>query len=72
MLLLRSCPRCHGDLAVDCDRRAAFLYCVQCGHTLTLAQERALGIRATRRGLIHTSAPAHQAGEKLEPAGAAR
>jgi hypothetical protein len=53
MFLLKSCPRCQGDLALDYDCRAAFLYCVQCGHVLSEAQERALGVRVTRNGLIH-------------------
>jgi hypothetical protein len=56
MFLLKSCPRCQGDLALDYDSRTAFLYCVQCGHVLSVAQERALGVRATRNGLIHTAA----------------
>ena len=53
MFLLKSCPRCQGDLVLDYDMRTAYLYCVQCGHVLSAAQERALGVRATRNGLIH-------------------
>jgi hypothetical protein len=55
MFLLKSCPRCQGDLALDYDRRTAFLSCVQCGHVLSAAQERALGVRATRNGIIHSA-----------------
>lgn len=53
MLLLRACPHCHGDLVVESDRRCAYLVCVQCGHTLSREQERALGLRVTRQGLAH-------------------
>ncbi len=53
MLLLKGCPRCHGDLALDRDARTAFLYCVQCGHILSTAQETALRVHTTRHGLTH-------------------
>ncbi len=72
MMVLKACPRCHGDLAADCDRRAAFLYCVQCGHTLTAAQERALGVHATRRGVVHLAAIARRAPAPSEAAAASR
>jgi putative hemolysin len=57
MLLLKGCPRCHGDLVLDQDARTAYLYCVQCGHILSRDQERACGICATRHGLIHLPPP---------------
>jgi Zn ribbon nucleic-acid-binding protein len=53
MLLLKACPRCHGDLALEVELRVGYLYCVQCGHTLTSAQERALGVHVNRHGLTH-------------------
>jgi hypothetical protein len=53
MLVLRACPHCHGDLALEQDRRCTYLECVQCGHVLSLAQEKSLGIRTSRRGLVH-------------------
>jgi len=56
MFLLKSCPRCQGDLVLDYDVRTAYLYCVQCGHVLSAAQERALGVHATRNGLLHVTA----------------
>jgi uncharacterized protein YbaR (Trm112 family) len=53
MLVLKSCPHCHGDLALDSDRRAMFLACVQCGHILSRVEERALGMRVSRQGILH-------------------
>lgn len=53
MLLLKACPRCHGDLTMDSDARCSYLYCLQCGHVLSREQERALGVRPSRRGLAH-------------------
>jgi Zn ribbon nucleic-acid-binding protein len=53
MLLLKACPRCQGDLALEVELRVGYLYCVQCGHTLTSAQERALGVHVNRHGLTH-------------------
>jgi hypothetical protein len=53
MWLLRACPRCHGDLALNADSHAAFLECLQCGHVLSLEQERTLGVRACRTGITH-------------------
>jgi hypothetical protein len=61
MLLLKACPHCHGDLTFECDRRCAYLECVQCGHILSREQERALGVRALRRGLVrHAPLPSAQ------------
>ena len=53
MLLLKGCPRCHGDLALDQDACTAFLYGVQCGHILSIVQETALRVHTTRHGLTH-------------------
>ena len=53
MLLLKACPHCHGDLSFERDRRCAYLECLQCGHILSLEQEKALGVRSSRRGLVH-------------------
>jgi Zn ribbon nucleic-acid-binding protein len=60
MLLLKACPRCQGDLTFDRDARTAYLYCVQCGHTLSIAQEKALGVHASRHGLTHVVPPTRQ------------
>ncbi|HEX6122588.1 MAG TPA: hypothetical protein VFY89_05480 [Ktedonobacterales bacterium] len=52
MLLLKACPRCRGDLVLETDDDLAYLACVQCGHILTDAEERALHLRAVRRGIL--------------------
>lgn len=65
MLLLKACPRCHGDLAMDSDRRCGYLDCVQCGHILSRDEERALGVRCNKHGLMHIAVPHAQ----LETAG---
>jgi hypothetical protein len=53
MLLLKGCPRCHGDLTLESDGDVTYLECVQCGHIITRSQERAMGLRTTRFGLEH-------------------
>lgn len=58
MLLLKTCPHCRGDLVLDDDRGAAYLYCVQCAHVLSTAEELKLGVRATRLGILHIVRPA--------------
>jgi len=52
MLFLRACLHCHGDLAFEQDRACGYLECVQCGHILSAAQERALGVRVSRLGIL--------------------
>ncbi len=56
MLLLKACPHCHGDLAVEQDYSCGYLTCVQCGHILSAEQEHALGYRVTKLGLLHVCA----------------
>lgn len=33
MLLLKTCPRCHGDLQLRSDIAGKYLSCIQCGYT---------------------------------------
>lgn len=61
MLLLRACPHCHGDLASEEDDHTGYLCCVQCGHILSTAEERRLGVRVTRKGVINLSPHPHGA-----------
>lgn len=42
MLWLKGCPRCHGDLFLERDIGATYVVCIQCGYTLTEAQEQRL------------------------------
>lgn len=73
MWLLKACPRCHGDLALNADPHGAFLECLQCGHVLSTEQERALGVRARRSGIAHRATPAAPpARAHPEPVAAAR
>ena len=53
MLMLKACPHCHGDLALDEDKQCGYLYCLQCGHILSRNEERALGVRVGRNGVDH-------------------
>jgi len=39
---LKSCLRCHGDLSGTTDNYGSFIYCLQCGHYLTEAEEATL------------------------------
>jgi hypothetical protein len=61
MLLLKACPHCHGDLVFEQDRDCGYFTCVQCGHILSTAQERALGYRVTALGALHAPAGARPA-----------
>jgi hypothetical protein len=57
MLLLKACPHCGGDLATEQDRACGYLECVQCSHVLSRDQERALGVRISRRGVLTHESP---------------
>jgi hypothetical protein len=52
MLLLKACPHCRGDLVFEQDAHTGYLECVQCGHILSAGEERRLGVRTTRKGLL--------------------
>jgi hypothetical protein len=54
--LLKACPHCRGDLVFEQDRACGDFTCVQCGHILSAAQERALGYRVTTLGPLHVYA----------------
>ncbi len=59
MLWLKACPRCHGDVVLERDSRTIYLECVQCGHILSAAQERALGVHTSAHYLTHLSPTSH-------------
>lgn len=46
MLVLKACPRCHGDLVLEYSPPADYYACLQCGHVLSTEQEHLLGIDA--------------------------
>lgn len=56
MLVLKACPRCHGDLVLEYSPRANYYECLQCGHVLSAEQERLLGT-----ALAHGHHDAHDA-----------
>lgn len=64
MWFLKACPRCSGDLVFEEDHAGAYLMCVQCGHVLSLAQERALGVRVNRHGVSPLRAHTRPAKER--------
>jgi hypothetical protein len=64
MLLLKACPRCHGDLVLEQDDTCGYLMCVQCGHILSAEQEHALGYRVTKLSLLHMCAGADTSQER--------
>ncbi len=47
MLVLKACPRCHGDLMLEATLDADYYECLQCGHVLSLAQEHVIGVQPT-------------------------
>lgn len=57
MLVLKACPRCHGDLILEVTRDTDYYECLQCGHVLSMAQERLLGITPTHARRITQYAP---------------
>ena len=48
MFWLKRCPQCGGDLMDESDVYGTFIGCLQCGHMLTSAEERALRAEAAR------------------------
>ena len=38
-IMLKSCPRCRGDLVTDRDQYGAFLQCLQCGYVQDLQMQ---------------------------------
>jgi DNA-directed RNA polymerase subunit M/transcription elongation factor TFIIS len=38
MWRLKSCPKCHGDIYIDKDRKSWFEECLQCGFSRELAE----------------------------------
>lgn len=57
MLVLKACPRCHGDLVLEVARDTDYYECLQCGHVLSMAQEHLLGIPPTHAYRITRRAP---------------
>ncbi len=72
MLFLKACPHCGGDLVAEHDEACDYLECVQCGHVLSRAQERTLGLRIARQGLrsqteaLPSSSPSHPAPRRFD------
>jgi hypothetical protein len=73
MLFLKACPHCGGDLVAEHDRACGYLECVQCGHVLSHAQERTLGVRVSRQGTLghlqrpHSPEPSRSAALEATP-----
>ncbi len=42
MFWLKQCPQCGGDLLDESDVYGSYISCLQCGRTLTAAEEQAL------------------------------
>ena len=59
MLLLKTCPHCHGDLSEESDSRCTYFECVQCGHILSRDEERTLGLHLSRSGVLEVHDSAH-------------
>lgn len=57
MLVLKACPRCHGDLMLENTRDTEYYECLQCGHVLSVAQERMLGVLPSRNHLAAKRPP---------------
>jgi hypothetical protein len=48
VVYLKACPRCHGDLFTERDRRCRYLSCLQCGHVLSAQEEFVVQFRANQ------------------------
>ncbi|HEX5415785.1 MAG TPA: hypothetical protein VFZ25_08955 [Chloroflexota bacterium] len=48
MVYLKACPRCRGDIFTETDRREVYYSCLQCGHVLTVLEERVLQFRTQK------------------------
>lgn len=45
MMVLRGCPRCHGDLTPESDRHGDYQRCIQCGfHVEAETSERKVAV----------------------------
>lgn len=42
-LMLKACPRCHGDLSLETDRWGTYWGCLQCGHHIEIQITRRKG-----------------------------
>ncbi len=49
VIWLKACRRCGGDLFLERELEGDAIRCLQCGATLTLAQQHAAGLRPPRR-----------------------
>ena len=54
MFWLKACPRCSGDLQRVRELGETYVSCLQCGRTLTAAQEQALS-QTSRGAQVHGS-----------------
>lgn len=52
--MLKSCPKCHGDLYVESNAQKPLAYCLQCGARAYVAmkENRALTEKHTERELV--------------------
>jgi len=48
MVYLKACPRCRGDIFTESDFREVYFCCLQCGHVLTVLEERILQFRTQK------------------------
>ncbi len=58
MLLLKSCPKCKGDLQLRNDFDGFFLACIQCGYAKDFEAAKAAKPKAAKkRSLVGAGAP---------------
>lgn len=55
MVYLKACPRCKGDLFTERDFRETYISCLQCGHILSILEERLLSFRTQRWARVATT-----------------
>jgi hypothetical protein len=47
MLILKGCPKCHGDLQVRADTYGAYCECLQCGFLQNVDPQRLRAVQET-------------------------
>jgi hypothetical protein len=58
---LKTCPKCSGDLREESNTFGSYISCVQCGYTLTSAQEATLLATGVLEPAAREEEPQHPA-----------
>lgn len=66
LIMLKSCPRCNGDLFIDRDRHGLFLQCLQCGYLRDLRTQFRGEEQVSVKGKEPVLAPRYSNGKEVQ------